>query len=518
MKVRTAISEAVSNRPANFLKTVTSILEEKAELHLSAFAHMYARNEFSKQLDEGCKCVKEDDGECGCDKKEEKKSLAEDVLDNLRDISASGKENTVVFLNGSGLVVTPAQASEVYAAFDAVKEPAARMELIRLLSLSDRTFLSVSQTLVDSAKPLQESLIYVNGAYKEVKNLGWLLRNWTRVEKFEVKLARQADEMTDAVLIAHLEDGQFYSTLYASLEVLKDWLNRPIFRGLPVAWPNGQTVSIGSPEFRTLRTEIIMRQENSMIVPDDAAAQMAFDFGDPQEDLQESFVNGVNLDSFTMGYFDAMLASDTDESTPSGGYPLDRNYSIRDFSQNSLSNTAKVCEKFQRENQEDLNATGDSDERLGQLFYYERGGAGVGFWDQDYEKEVADRLSKAARSYHPASAYIGDDGKLYVWDEAASRMGLRESTRQLTEASTVYMHSSRGDLMAEIDGQGGRTRVLFNSVGRRGSHSRADTNSQTFRSWQEALDFLKQRFRDVVGEDPSVAELDDRGVKKSIEL
>lgn len=76
----------------------------------------------------------------------------------------------------------------------------------------------------------------VNG--KPVKNLGWLLRNWQLVKSFTVIPHPEVSQgsQPDAVLIAHLKGNGEYQTGFASREILKDWLNRPVFRGLPVEW------------------------------------------------------------------------------------------------------------------------------------------------------------------------------------------------------------------------------------------------------------------------------------------
>lgn len=65
-----------------------------------------------------------------------------------------------------------------------------------------------------------------------VKNLGWLLSNWQEVTAFHFDY--QPDGMDDGRLIAVLKCGGTYVTTYASLTVCFRWLNRPVFRGLPL--------------------------------------------------------------------------------------------------------------------------------------------------------------------------------------------------------------------------------------------------------------------------------------------
>jgi len=69
---------------------------------------------------------------------------------------------------------------------------------------------------------------------RTVKNLGWLLRNWQRVERFTVQPVGEPTGLWQAHLTAHLRDGREYHTDFASAEQLADWLNRPVFRGLYV--------------------------------------------------------------------------------------------------------------------------------------------------------------------------------------------------------------------------------------------------------------------------------------------
>lgn len=76
----------------------------------------------------------------------------------------------------------------------------------------------------------------VNG--KQVKNLGWLLRNWQQVSGFTVSPHPEVSRgfQPDCVLIAHLKGGGEYQTGFSSAEILKRWLKRPVFKGLSVDW------------------------------------------------------------------------------------------------------------------------------------------------------------------------------------------------------------------------------------------------------------------------------------------
>lgn len=71
--------------------------------------------------------------------------------------------------------------------------------------------------------------ITIGGKTKSVKNLGWLLRNWTRVSS--IRLEKRGGEAT---LVANLREGGIFSSDFASFEVAKGFIDRPVFRGLPI--------------------------------------------------------------------------------------------------------------------------------------------------------------------------------------------------------------------------------------------------------------------------------------------
>jgi hypothetical protein len=139
-------------------------------------------------------------------------------------------------------------------------------------------------------------------------------------------------------------------------------------------------------------------------------------------------VHGKELDTFTVGFIDAMLWAETDNSDDSGGDPLENNYDIHDISPESLDKIIADCKAFQTDNVADIaaipswNGAGDShgrneysgDECAGHDFYFTRNGHGVGFWDRDYDKDIRDRLTKASKAYGEIYPYVGDDGQLYV--------------------------------------------------------------------------------------------------------
>lgn len=84
------------------------------------------------------------------------------------------------------------------------------------------------------------SFVVSNGKKKQVKNLGWLRRNWTQVWYFIITPYDATTEIgmqPDCMLYAfNKQDELLYKTDFASKQVLKDWLNRPVFKGVRQTW------------------------------------------------------------------------------------------------------------------------------------------------------------------------------------------------------------------------------------------------------------------------------------------
>jgi len=116
------------------------------------------------------------------------------------------------------------------------------------------------------------------------------------------------------------------------------------------------------------------------------------------------------LDTFTRHYLVAALWSSNDESTPSGGEPMDKNYGIEDFAPETLAQAIADCAKFQAENADDI----IDDMNGGHDFWLTRNGHGAGFWDGDWP-ESGERLTEASRKFKPVELYVGDDGKIYAY-------------------------------------------------------------------------------------------------------
>lgn len=84
---------------------------------------------------------------------------------------------------------------------------------------------------------------------REVKNLGWILRHWAEVSRIVV----DPRDNGGAMVYFYLKDGRRYVTDYASRCVLRGFLDRPVFCGLPVYWGSETPMTIGSNEYRAMR-------------------------------------------------------------------------------------------------------------------------------------------------------------------------------------------------------------------------------------------------------------------------
>jgi hypothetical protein len=64
---------------------------------------------------------------------------------------------------------------------------------------------------------------YKDGKQKEVKNLGWLARNITRVEGITIS-DRNDGAKCGCQFVATLSGGDYYHTAFNSYDVCKDWI------------------------------------------------------------------------------------------------------------------------------------------------------------------------------------------------------------------------------------------------------------------------------------------------------
>lgn len=119
----------------------------------------------------------------------------------------------------------------------------------------------------------------------------------------------------------------------------------------------------------------------------------------------------MSLKGFTDAYIEAALWSTNDESTPSGGEPLDDNYGPSDIDAKTLASMKRDCEQFYNENESIWSGAhlgrGDDDEQAGHDFWLTRNGHGAGFWeDSDWEEEAGKKLTAAAKKFGEFNLYL----------------------------------------------------------------------------------------------------------------
>jgi hypothetical protein len=134
-------------------------------------------------------------------------------------------------------------------------------------------------------------------------------------------------------------------------------------------------------------------------------------------------INAYDTDEFTRAYMEAILFAETDWD----GEPLDANYDISDFSQESLSAIKKDCAEFQAQaNIGEIDGAPsylppaqlrqprkvDSDGMAGHDFWLTRAGHGGGFWDGDWPEPHGDRLTKLSEKFGGVCVTVDDDTTL----------------------------------------------------------------------------------------------------------
>lgn len=127
---------------------------------------------------------------------------------------------------------------------------------------------------------------------------------------------------------------------------------------------------------------------------------------------------------------ETLLWSETDNSTESGGYPLDRNYTPEDIDPDSLQELSKRFQSFVEEAEKLITekvgddwssiddfytGTANSEYQTEHDFILTANGHGCGFWETfDWPEEVGKILTDLARKHSEIHADVGDDGKIYL--------------------------------------------------------------------------------------------------------
>jgi hypothetical protein len=119
-------------------------------------------------------------------------------------------------------------------------------------------------------------------------------------------------------------------------------------------------------------------------------------------------------ETFLDAYITCALWSSNDESTPSGGEPLDKNYSRKNLSKDALQVMTEDCHVFQRMALVLLSQTPEDygEERAGHDFWLTRNGHGAGFWDRDLG-ETGKKLTELAHLFGEQNLIV-DKGVIEV--------------------------------------------------------------------------------------------------------
>lgn len=99
-------------------------------------------------------------------------------------------------------------------------------------------------------------IVRADGSSREVKNLGWLVRNARRVTHFQLDCSRSGSPRLFAFLAA--DGSRYYRAEFAEEGVLVDWLaRRRCFAGLPVFGARGRLIAyLGSPSNSGVRQSL----------------------------------------------------------------------------------------------------------------------------------------------------------------------------------------------------------------------------------------------------------------------
>ena len=132
-------------------------------------------------------------------------------------------------------------------------------------------------------------------------------------------------------------------------------------------------------------------------------------------------IGNMNLEQFLTAYIVAALWSTHDESTESGGEPLENNYNLTDLAPETLASMRADCAAFLRDNADDLalyaeqqpgNEQYTAADLAGHDFWLTRNGHGAGFWDRGLGKR-GEELTRIAKGFSSKTPEVGDDGKVY---------------------------------------------------------------------------------------------------------
>lgn len=181
------------------------------------------------------------------------------------------------------------------------------------------------------------------------------------------------------------------------------------------------------------------------------------------------------VDPFTASYIQAALWASTDED----GAPLDQNYDGKpgEFSPEAWKRILSDAAVFQRAAQKYLGSRRD-EERAGHDFFLTRNGHGAGFWDGDWPEPAATALTKLSKRFGESQIYVGDDGKLHLYQERrrrnpATRGRKRRKIVSQAQWRALAAKMNRGEISKrDFDDMVGQSRPFRRLPKRKGSRRR----------------------------------------------
>lgn len=125
--------------------------------------------------------------------------------------------------------------------------------------------------------------------------------------------------------------------------------------------------------------------------------------------------NADDTDAFLRSYLETALWAEVD----SDGEPLDRNFTVSDFTEEALASSARDCASFEEANYSLYSQIDMDADEAGNRFWLARNGHGAAFMDNfnsgSVEHDIAKVLQANARAYGPANILENDDGTLDIF-------------------------------------------------------------------------------------------------------
>ncbi len=167
-------------------------------------------------------------------------------------------------------------------------------------------------------------------------------------------------------------------------------------------------------------------------------------------------ISGFDLDTVYKHYIIAALWSSTDEDDAA----FDSNYSVEDVDPKTATKIKARIKQWLIDNASDLKESGLDDEQIGHDLWLTQVGHGAGFWDRDLDKELGNRLSKAAKELGSSAYVYSENGVVYIDGAKYEEGGDVDNYASLLEKKIKplvkkVVGKSDNEFMRELGYQGG---------------------------------------------------------------